>query len=306
VKAWYTDRFDLPLPAGHRFPIAKYHRLRERVEADGRFLLLVPDAAQDDELLLAHEGGYLQRVILGALDPREVRALGFPWSPQLVERSRRSVGATIAACRAALSDGAGASLAGGTHHAFADRPQGYCLFNDSAVAARVMRREGLARRVLVIDTDVHQGNGTAAIGAGDEGLFTFSIHGQGNFPAHKETSDLDIALPDGTGDDAYLDALDAGLRSAFARARADLVIHLAGADAYAGDRLGRLALSRAGLAERDRRVVDACRTRGLPMAVTMGGGYANDIDDIVDIHFHSLATAATLAGAVPIATASIP
>ena len=272
----------------------KYRRLRERVQSDDRFELHLPDAATDDALALAHDPNYVRRVVLGMLTGAELRALGFPWSSALVERSRRSTGATVAACRAALSDGAAVNLAGGTHHAMYDRAQGYCLFNDSVVAARLMQREARLRRVLVIDTDVHQGDGTAAITHGDDTIYTFSIHGERNYPARKATSDLDIALADGAGDDAYIDALAQGLDQAFRDARADLVIYLAGADAFAGDRLGRLAVSKAGLATRDMQVVERCQRFGLPMAVTMGGGYANNIDDIVDIHYQSLSNAVTL------------
>lgn len=297
MKLFYTDHFVLPLPPGHRFPMAKYRRLRERAAAAG-FELLEPAAATDAELALAHDRGYIARVAGGTMDPREVRALGFPWSPGLVERSRRSNGATIAAARAALADGAAGNLAGGTHHAQVAAAQGFCVFNDCAVAARVLQREGRIRRALIVDTDVHQGNGTAQIFTGDDSVFTFSIHGARNFPVHKETSDLDVALDDGTTDGPYLEALDTALAHAIERARPELVFYLAGADPYAGDRLGRLALTRAGLAERDGRVVERCRRLGLPLAVAMGGGYAPVIEDIVDIHFASIERVATLAGRV--------
>jgi acetoin utilization deacetylase AcuC-like enzyme len=238
-------------------------------------------------------------VVDGLLEPREVRALGFPWSPQLVERSRRSSGATIAAARVALAEGASGNLAGGTHHAQIAAAQGYCMFNDCAVAARVMQREGRIRRALIVDTDVHQGNGSAQVLAGDDSVFTLSLHGARNFPVHKEPGDLDVALEDGTTDGPYLEALDEALSEALERARPELVFYLAGADPYAGDRLGRLALTREGLAERDRRVVDRCRLFGLPVTVVMGGGYAPEIDDIVDIHFASIERVATLAGREP-------
>ncbi|HJW89085.1 MAG TPA: histone deacetylase [Anaerolineales bacterium] len=202
----------------------------------------------------------------------------------IVERSRRSVGGTLGACRSALESGLGINLAGGTHHAYADHGEGYCVFNDSAVAARTIQAEGRCRRVVILDCDVHQGNGTAAIFAGDPSVFTLSIHGAKNFPFHKETSDLDIALEDGTGDEPYLEALLAGLRTALRNAQADLAIYLAGADPFHGDRLGRLALSKAGLAERDRMVFEACQREGLPVAVVMAGGYAQRVEDTVDIH----------------------
>lgn len=299
MKLFYTDRFVLPLPAGHRFPMDKYRRLRLRAAALPGFDLQEPEAATDAELTLAHDRRYIERVATGAMASREVRALGFPWSPQLVERSRRSNGATICAARAALADGAAGNLAGGTHHARFAAAQGFCVFNDCAVAARVLQRERRIRRALIIDTDVHQGNGSAEILAGDDSVFTCSIHGARNFPVRKAVSDLDVALEDGTTDGPYLDALDAALDEAFARACPELVFHVAGADAFAGDRLGRLALTKAGLAERDRLVVERCERLGIPAVVVMGGGYAPDIDDIVDIHCASIERTATLAGRVP-------
>ena len=287
MQLFYTDAFVLPLPPGHRFPMEKYARLRAELTACGDFApadFLLPAAATDAELCRAHDPGYVERVRRGGLDAAEIRAIGLPWSPEMVERSRRSAGATIAACRAALADGCAANLAGGTHHAKADRGAGFCVFNDAAVAARAMQAEGRADRVLIVDCDVHQGDGTAAILAGDETVFTFSMHGAKNFPFRKANSDLDIELPDGTGDSAYLEHLAAGLATAFAAACPDLVIYLAGADPYVDDRLGRLALSKAGLAERDRQVLAACRAGGVPVALAMAGGYARDIADTVDIH----------------------
>jgi acetoin utilization deacetylase AcuC-like enzyme len=295
MKLFYSDTFVLPLPEGHRFPMEKYRRLRERLVAAQIVppeTLRVPHAATDTELLRAHSPDYLRRCQAGELTAQEIRRIGFPWSPEMVERSRRSSGATIEACRAALEDGLAASLAGGTHHAYRDHGEGYCVFNDSAVAARAMQAEGRARRVVIVDCDVHQGNGTAAILAGDETIFTFSIHGANNFPFHKEQSDLDIALDDGAGDEAYLEALDHGLSQAIELSRADLAIYLAGADPFADDRLGRLALSKRGLAERDRMVFDYCHQAGLPIAITMAGGYARNIDDTVDIHFQTVRAAA--------------
>ena len=296
MKLFYTDHFVLPLPPDHRFPMVQYRRLRERAGSAPGFELHEPAAVTDAELALAHDRDYIARVAGGALGPREIRALGFPWSPGLVERSRRSNGATIAAARAALADGAAGNLAGGTHHAQIAAAQGFCVFNDCAVAARVLQREGRIRRALIVDTDVHQGNGSAQILAGDDSVFTFSIHGARNFPVHKVPGDLDVALDDGTRDGPYLEALEDALARAFARARADLVFYIAGADPWAGDRLGRLALTRDGLAERDRRVVGRCRGYGLPLVVVMGGGYAPEIEDIVDIHFASIERVATLAG----------
>jgi acetoin utilization deacetylase AcuC-like enzyme len=299
MKLFYCDHFVLPLPDGHRFPMDKYRRLRERCAGDGRFELIEPPAATDDELALAHDADYIARVTGGTMDAKEVRALGFPWSPGLVERSRRSNGATIAAARVALDEGAAGNLAGGTHHAQIAAAQGFCVFNDCAVAARTLQREGLIRRALVIDTDVHQGNGTAQIFRDDPSVYTFSIHGARNFPTYKEAGDLDIGLADGADDDTFLTALERGLDTAFAASGPDLVFYLAGADAYTGDRLGRLDVSTEGLTRRDIEVVERCRHAGLPVVVVMGGGYARDIDTIVDIHFTSIQRVATLAQGSP-------
>ncbi|MBO9324467.1 MAG: histone deacetylase [Roseiflexus sp.] len=297
MKLFYSDTFVLPLPEGHRFPITKYAMLRERASAEGLGELIVPAAADDRDILRAHTADYLHRIQIGAMSDREMRQIGFPWSPQLVERSRRSVGATIAACRTALSgDGISASLAGGTHHAFADHGEGYCVFNDSVIAARVMQAEGRVRRVVIIDCDVHQGNGIAAILAGDETIFSFSIHGAKNYPFHKERSNLDIALEDGTGDAAYLAALERGLDQAIEQSCADLAIYLAGADPYEDDRLGRLKVTKTGLLERDRMVLETCRSAGIPVAITMAGGYARNIADTVDIHARTLRLAKAIGG----------
>ena len=290
MKVFHCDQFVYPLPPGHRFPAQKYALLRAQV-AESLTLpvsLRVPDAASDEQLLRAHDGEYLAKVAGGTLSEREVRRIGLPWSPQLVERSRRSVGGTVEACRAALTDGIAVSLSGGTHHAFADHGEGFCIFNDCAVAARTMQAEERVQRVAIIDCDVHQGNGTAAILADDPTVFTFSIHGAKNFPFHKERSDLDVELPDGADDATYLTALTAGMDAALAVARADLAIYLAGADPFVGDALGRLALSKTGLADRDRLVLDRCHRSGLPVAVVMAGGYARQIQDTVDIHLETM------------------
>jgi len=295
VKIFYTDHYVLPLPAGHRFPMAKYSLLRTRVEEAGlaEGALCEPHAAIDEQILRAHDRDYLERVASGQLSAQELRRIGFPWTSQMVERSRRSAGATIEACRAALAEGVGVNLAGGTHHAFRDHGEGYCVFNDSAIAALAMQAEGRARRIAILDCDVHQGNGTASILAGDPSVFTFSIHAAKNFPFHKETSDLDIELPDGIADAAYLDALELGICTALSAAQPDLAIYLAGADPYAGDRLGRLALTKEGLRSRDRKVFELCRTASVPVAVAMAGGYSNDISDTVTIHFSTVETAAS-------------
>jgi acetoin utilization deacetylase AcuC-like enzyme len=294
MKTYYCDHFTYPLPPDHRFPASKYSLLRQRVMAElaPPCELAAPDAATDAELLRVHDADYLARVKAGALTPKEVRRIGLPWSPDLVERCRRSVGSSIAACRAAMQDGIAASLTGGTHHAFADRGEGFCIFNDCAVAARAVQVEGLARRIVIVDCDVHQGNGTAAIFAGDPSVFTFSIHGAKNFPLHKERSDLDVELPDGVTDGAYLEALEVGLERALALTSADLAIYIAGADPFQGDALGRMGLTKAGLAARDRLVFDQCRRAGLPVAVVMGGGYARDIRDTVAIQLETIRIAA--------------
>jgi acetoin utilization deacetylase AcuC-like enzyme len=288
VELFYTDVFVLPLPAGHRFPMEKYSRLRAELLAGGDFSerdFQLPAAASDEELARAHDLDYIRAVCCGQLPESAQKAIGFPWSPGMVERSRRSAGATLAACRSALARRAvAANLAGGTHHAFRDRGEGFCVFNDAAVAARAMQAEGRARRILIVDCDVHQGNGTASILAGDDSVFTFSIHGARNFPFTKERSDLDIELPDACGDAAYLTHLGDGLATAFDLARPELVIYLAGADPYHDDRLGRLALSFAGLAARDRLVLERCRGADIPVALAMAGGYARQIADTVTIH----------------------
>ena len=297
MKVFYSDHFVLPLPEGHRFPMTKYSVLRERVAGSsvcGPNELREPEAVTDEEILRAHSPDYLRRVVSGTLTEKEIRRIGFPWSERMVERSRRASGGTVGACLAALEDGFAANLAGGTHHAFADRGEGYCVFNDSAIAARAVQAAGLVERVVVVDTDVHQGNGTAAILAGDPTVFTFSIHGEKNFPFHKEESDLDVPLPDGADDAMFLEALGEGLEQALDASEPGLAIYLAGADPFVGDRLGRLAVTKAGLAERDRIVLEGCRERGIPVAVTMAGGYSRDVGDIVDVHFQSVGLAARM------------
>lgn len=294
MQLFYTDVFVLPLPAGHRFPMEKYARLRSRLSESGLFAesdFQLPHAATDLELALAHDPDYIERVSCGQLDEKAQKAIGFPWSPGMVERSRRSAGATIDACRCALRDGVAASLAGGTHHAFHDRGEGFCVFNDAAVAALLMHSEGLAKRVLIVDCDVHQGNGTAAILRNSPDIFTFSIHGARNYPFEKENSDLDIELPDGCTDAAYLQQLSHGLDTAFDLARPELIIYLAGADPYQDDRLGRLRLSKSGLQLRDQAVYRRCLDLDVPLAVTMAGGYARNIDDTVEIHCNTICLA---------------
>lgn len=293
MKAYYADHFVLPLPDGHRFPMQKYAMLRDHAVQQGVLCvhdLHVPSAATDAEILRVHTPTYLHRLVSGTLTDREIRRIGFPWSPQLVERSRRSVGGTISACRTALTarERIAVNLAGGTHHAHPDFGAGFCVLNDVAIAARAMQAERRVRRVVIIDCDVHQGDGTAAIFADDSTVFTFSIHGEKNYPFRKQQSDLDIGLDDNSGDDVYLDALRKGLTLAFDLADADMAIFLAGADPYVHDRLGRLALNKKGLAARDTFVLRACRERGLPVAVVMAGGYARNLHDIADIHLQTI------------------
>jgi len=312
MKAFYSDTFVLPLPEHHRFPMAKYRLLRERIVTEGIVDpsdLHVPEPIDWDDLRLVHDAAYVDAVVTGTLPADAQRRIGFPWSEMMVERSRRSVGATLAAARDVLSCRASllgspsgdpervalrdlhavsANLAGGTHHAFRDRGEGYCVFNDVAVAAAVLLRDGAIRRAAVVDCDVHQGNGTAAIFREEPAVFTFSLHGAKNFPFRKETSDLDVTFEDGAGDDEYLGALDEHLPAVLDGHRPDVVFYLAGADPYEGDRLGRLKLTVDGLRARDRLVFDACRSRELPAVVAMSGGYANDVDAIVTIHTNTI------------------
>jgi acetoin utilization deacetylase AcuC-like enzyme len=296
MRVFPSDRYPLELPEGHRFPAAKYALLRRRLEghaaAGARLEFVEPHAATDEELLRVHDRGYVGRVLSGSLSRDEVRRIGFPWSAALVERSLRSTGAAVDAAAAALADGVAASLAGGTHHAGPDWGEGFCVFNDVAVAAREMQARGLVCRVLILDCDVHQGNGTAAIFAGDPDVFTMSIHGVRNFPLRKVSGSLDVGLDDGVGDEDYLAALTAALDESFARARPQLVLYIAGADPYAGDRLGRLRLTKAGLLERDRMVLAAAKTAATPVAIVCGGGYCDDLDAIVDIHAATMLLAA--------------
>jgi acetoin utilization deacetylase AcuC-like enzyme len=297
VRVFYSDQFVLPLPEGHRFPMNKYSMLRERVErADicGPGELRLPHAVTDEEILRAHDPCYLKKVVTGTLTDKEIRRIGFPWSERMVERSRRASGGTLDACRNALEEGIAANLAGGTHHAFAGSGEGFCVLNDSAIAARTLRAEGLVDKVAVLDTDVHQGNGTASILRGDPHVFTFSIHGAKNYPFHKEESDLDVPLADGADDDAFLAALSGALDRVLNLTSWDLAIFLAGADPFEGDKLGRLSVTKEGLARRDQMVLEACRERGVPIAVTMAGGYAKDVGDTVDIHFQTIQRAANM------------
>lgn len=294
LRVYYHDVFDFPLPEGHRFPKEKYRWLRERLLAQGVLRaqnLHLPRAATVDALTQAHTHDYVTRTLEGAWTRQEERRVGLPWSPQLVERARRSVGSTLAAARAALEEGLAINLGGGTHHAGPDWGAGFCVFNDVAVAARVLLAQGRVQRILVLDLDVHQGDGTAAIAAGDARIFTFSMHGERNYPFRKVPGDLDIGLPDGTEDQAYLEALRQGLAQVERRFQPQLVFYIAGADPYRDDRLGRLALTKEGLLARDRLVFTWVQQRSLPLVLVMGGGYARNIEDTVDIHVRTIALA---------------
>lgn len=297
MKIYFSDHAPLPLPEGHSFPAPKYALLHQRVTTAKLpgVELVASQPASDEQLLFAHSPDYVKRVITGEITDKEMRRIGFPWSPTLVARSRLSVGGTIAACRAAVSDGMAANLAGGTHHAYSDHGEGYCVFNDVAIASRQLQLEGSIQRVVILDCDVHQGNGTAAIFSQDPSVFTFSIHGQKNFPFHKEPSDLDIGLPDGCDDECFLSELHPALANAIERSKADLAIYIAGADPFVDDRLGRMKLSKAGLLERDRVVYTICRQNNLPVATVLGGGYAREVSDTVDIHFQTIRLAAHMA-----------
>ena len=284
---WSSAHYTFPLPSGHRFPLGKYTLLRDRVIAEGIVpaeRVLDPEGVTDDELRLVHTADYVDRFNTGRLDPAGERRIGFPWSPALVERSRRAVGGTVAASRHALAHGMAMNLAGGTHHAFADHGEGFCVYNDIAIAIRLLKRDARIRRALVIDLDVHQGNGTHAIFAGDEDVYTFSMHGGKNYPFHKVPGTLDVELADRTGDEEYLRLLQNSLPRVLAAAAPDLVLYIAGADPHEGDALGRLALTFDGLARRDAYVLGQCREIGVPVAITIGGGYGKRIEDTVAVH----------------------
>jgi acetoin utilization deacetylase AcuC-like enzyme len=287
MHVWTHHRHHFPLPPRHKFPLSKYALLAERIVADG---LVAPAALHEpgpvawEDLAAVHDAGLLARIRDGELSVREQRGLGLPWSTELVERGRRSVTGTIAAAQHALDHGVAMNLGGGTHHAGRDFARGYCLFNDVAVALAVLRRAGQAERAVVIDCDVHQGDGTAQIFGGDPRTFTLSLHGARNYPFTRVPSDLDVDIASGTGDRRYLRALDEALDFALPRAHADFAFYLAGADPWHGDRLGRLSLTKAGLRARDALVLDRVRARDTPVCVVLAGGYAPDINDTVDIN----------------------
>ena len=295
-RVWSSARYTFPLPDGHRFPIAKYELLRQRVVSEGIVTaeqVHEPARARENDVLRVHTPDYVERLTTGRLTPDELRRLGFPWSPALVERSYRAVGGTCEAAAAALDHGVAMNLAGGTHHAFADHGEGFCVFNDVAVAVRMLQAQRRIRRAAIVDLDVHQGNGTHAIFAGDESVFTFSMHGGRNYPFHKVPGDLDVELEDGTSDDVYLALLAEHLPRVLTRSEPDLVVYLAGADAHEGDKLGRLRLTFDGLARRDAMVLEMCREVGTPVVITIAGGYGQNIDDSVTAHVTTARIAAS-------------
>ena len=292
MRAWTTARWAIPLPEAHRFPMAKYAMIAESVVARGlvpRESLGEPERAPREAMTRVHDAGYVDAVQENGLTPLELRRLGFPWRPELPERSLRTVQGTIEATRDALVTGTGLNLAGGTHHAFPGHGEGFCVFNDVAIAIRALQAEGRITRAAIVDLDVHQGNGTARIFADDPDVFTFSMHGARNYPFRKERSRLDVELPDGVEDGEYLGLLAAHLEPVLDEACPELMVYIAGADPYRHDRLGRLALSIEGLGRRDALVFDACRRRSLPVAVVLGGGYASDLADVVSIHTNTVA-----------------
>jgi acetoin utilization deacetylase AcuC-like enzyme len=298
LPIWSSAKYVVPLPEGHRFPIEKYARLRARVIADGivpEDRVFDPPRVPVEALRRVHTSEYLDAFERGTLPDDAIRRLGFPWSAGLVERSMRAAGGTLVAAHAAMASGIAMNLAGGTHHAFADRGEGFCCFNDVAIAIRDLQATEQIRRAVVIDLDVHQGNGTHAIFADDANVFTFSMHGARNYPFHKVAGTLDVELADGTGDAEYLERLAAALPSVLERAAPDVVFYLAGADPHEGDRLGRLGLTFDGLARRDRLVLESCRDIGLPVVITIAGGYGRSIDDTVSVHASTARIASEMA-----------
>jgi len=291
LNLWSSAQYAIELPDGHRFPMAKYALLRESVL---RERLVSPDRLHDPQrvditdLLRVHTPEYVSHILHGTLPPAEQRRIGLPWSEAFVERAFRVVQGTIEASDAALEHGVAMNLAGGTHHAFPDRGEGFCTFNDVAVAIRRLQALGKVRRVAVIDLDVHQGNGTHGCFAGDDSVYTFSMHGAKNFPFHKVPGTRDVELDDGTGDETYLALLQEHLPDVLREARPDLVVYLSGADSHEGDRLGRLKLTFDGLLARDRYVIGSCREVGIPVCATMSGGYGYDVHNTVAVHLNTV------------------
>ena len=289
-RLFYTDQHTIELPPGHKFPITKYAKLRAELIADGNFEFEPAPLAAREVIEQVHDANYVEQFLSGALPPQVMRRIGFPWSEGLVLRTLASVGGTLAAASEALQQGWGGTLAGGTHHAFRGAGAGFCVFNDIAVASEWLRRERAIERIAVVDCDVHQGDGTAQIFAGDDGVFTLSLHGHKNFPFRKQSSRLDIELEDGTGDEDYLSALTPALDAVFAF-RPQFVFFQSGVDALAVDRLGRLALTHEGLRRRDQLVLGSCRDHHIPVAITLGGGYSDPIEATVQAHANTFRTA---------------
>jgi acetoin utilization deacetylase AcuC-like enzyme len=297
ARLWAYDHYALPVPPQHRYPRGRLTMVRELLLGEGTLAaatIKLADTSAWDTLSLVHTDEYLRQLQDGTLPRAAQREIGLPFSPELVERARAAVGATVAATRHAVAAGAAANLGGGNHHGFADHGSGYCVLNDIAVAIRVARREGLAERVAIIDLDVHQGNGNAVIFERDANVFTFSTHGAGNWPYRKASSDLDIALPDGTGDEDYLAAVEPVVDELLGRFRPDLVYFQAGVDPLASDRLGKLALTHDGLRRRDALVLSRCQEAHCPVVVTLGGGYGQPLSDSVEAHANTLRTLADL------------
>ncbi len=293
MRVFYTPRYYADIGDGHIFPIRKFELVRDRLLGEGTLRLedlIEPEPASVEDVRLVHTEDYISRLCAGTLNSSELGRLGLPWSESLVRRSFFAVGGTIDAAYSALEEGIGSNLAGGTHHAFSDRGEGFCVLNDVAVAIHVLRRDGLIRRPAVIDCDVHQGNGTATIFAGDGDVFTFSMHGAKNYPLFKAESSLDIELPDGTADESYLQTLAHHLPFVFQH-DPDILFYLGGADPYVGDKLGRLALSIEGLRKRDELVLDECYQREIPAVTVMSGGYGENVSDTVEIHCNTIRTA---------------
>jgi acetoin utilization deacetylase AcuC-like enzyme len=293
VRLFYCDHFEIPLPAGHRFPMEKYRLLRERIAADGFWQLEPATPAPIETIALAHDPEYVAQFLDGTLPAAAMRRIGFPWSKGLVTRTLASAGGTLAATRDAIETGFGGTLAGGTHHAFRTEGSGFCVFNDVAIAISSLRAEGRARRVAVVDLDVHQGDGTAHFFEHDPDVLTISLHGANNFPFRKQRSKIDVELPDQTGDVEYLRALDAVLPRVNEFAP-EIVFYLSGVDALASDVLGRLALTPEGLKVRDRKVIAACFGERLPLVITLGGGYSKPIELTAEAHANTFRMAAEI------------
>lgn len=293
MKLYYCDQHGIPLPAGHKFPTQKYRLLRDLLAADGRFEFEAAPFADLDTIELVHDRQYVRAFLDGSVDPQIMRRIGFPWSPELVRRTLASVGGTFCATRDALQRGIGANLAGGTHHAFRSEGSGFCVFNDIAISIRRLLRDSRIQRAAVVDLDVHQGDGTALLFADEPAVFTVSIHGGNNFPFRKQRSKLDVDLPDGVGDAEYLAALEEALPQVFEFVP-DIVFYQSGVDSLASDKLGRLALTHDGLQRRDELVLKGCRSRAIPVVITLGGGYSEPIKLTVEAHANTFRAAASL------------